>query len=372
MQRASATQQPAGRRRLILIAAAVVIFLLVLARLGVFGGGSKPLSAAHLRCVSTQNVTPFGNNILYYDNMTLYCLAANGNERWSYAVGSNASFSCSDTMIAAWTGTQLHLIDRNGHSTYNENLSDVIQFARVGSKYVAVVLGGDISPSLVIKDMQGTSVDNETNAYKDMILLDLGFFSDGDYLWTTALDVYGSVPDTSLNTFRVNLSGAYGISLGQNLVYAVVYAGQKLNIVSTRQLRQYNNQGKQESTGSVLVYGWQLIDSRAAGNDAMLLFTPSRQTDEYGRITQLRLLYGKTDKRYSLPSPCVGAALYGNRIYAFSADMIYRANISDRRFTPISLPGELSSAPVTDFLGMLSNGTALLASENDVYAVALP
>ena len=371
MQRASVSQ-PGSRRRLILIAAAVVVFLLVLARLGVFGGGSKPLSASHLRCVASQNVTPFGNSVLYYDNMTLYCLSANGGERWSYALGSNASFSCSDSMIAAWTGTQLHLIDRNGHSTYNENLSDVIQFARVGSKYVAVVLGGDISPSLVIKDMQGTSVDNETNAYRDMILLDLGFFSDGDYLWTTALDVYGSVPDISLNTFRVNLSGAYGISLGQNLVYAVVYAGQKLNVISTRQLRQYNNQGKLEPTGSVLVYGWQLIDSRAAGNDAMLLFTPSRQTDEYGRINQLRLLCGKTDKRYSLPSPCVGAALHGNRIYAFSQDMIYRANVSDRRFTPISLPGELNSAPVTGYLGMLSNGTALLACENDVYAVALP
>lgn len=369
MQRSLSQEQ--SKNRLIIIGLIALTVLIVLAVLGVFGGSNKSLSAVRLRCVSTQSVTPFGENVLYYDGMTLYCLNANGSERWSYAVGANASFSCSDSMIAAWTGTQLHLVDKNGHSTYNENLTDVIQFARVGSKYVAVVLGGDISPSLVIKDMQGTSVDNETNAYRDMILLDLGFFSDGEYLWTTSLDVYGSVPDTTLHTFRVNLSNSGGISLGENLVYAVIYAGTKLNVVSTRQLRQYDYRGTLDSSGTVLVYGWQLVDSQAAGNDAMLLFTPSRPADDLGGLTQLRLLFGKTDKRYSLPSPCVGAALYNRRIYAFSQDMIYRANLNDRRFTAISLPGDLNGVTVTGYLGMLKNGVALLSCDNDVYAVTL-
>ncbi len=361
-----------SRRRWTVIGLAVLAVLVVMALLGVFGGSNRSVSAAKLRCVATQSVTPFGNNILYYDGMTLYCLSPNGGERWSYTIGGGASFSCSDSVIAAWTGTQLHLIDRNGHSTYNENLSDAIQFARVGSKYVAVVLGGDISPSLVIKDMQGTSVDNETNAYRDMILLDLGFFSDGEYLWTTSLDVYGSVPDTTLHTFRVNLSNSGGISLGDHLVYAVIYAGTKLNVVSTRQLRQYDYRGTLDSSGTVLVYGWQLISSQVSGSDAMLLFTPSRQSDEYGRINQLRLIFGKTDNRYSLPSPCVGAALQGRRIYAFAQDMIYRANLNDRRFTAISLPADLNGAPVTGYLGMLNNGVALLSCDNDVYAVTLP
>ena len=370
MQRSSSLDRPSNRR-LRLAALAALLVLLVLAVLGVFGGSNHAVSAVRLRCVATQSVTPFGSDILYYDGMTLYCLTAGGGERWSYTLGGNASFSCSDSIIAAWAGTQLHIIDRNGHSTYNENLTDAIQFARVGSRYVAVVLGGDISPSLVIKDMQGTSVDNETNAYRDMILLDLGFFSDGEYLWTTSLDVYGSVPDTTLHTFRVNLSNSGGISLGEHLVYAVIYAGTKLNVVSTRQLRQYDYRGTLDPSGTVLIYGWQLISSQVSGNDAMLLFTPSRQSDEYGRINQLRLLFGKTDKRFSLPSPCVGAALLGRNIYAFAQDMIYRAGISDRRFTPISLPGELNGALVTNYLGMLKNGTALLACDSDVYAVTL-
>ena len=48
-----------------------------------------------------------------------------------------------------------------------------------------------------------------------------------------------------------------GISLGEHLVYAVVYAGTKLNVISTRQLRQYDYRGTQDPSGTALVYGWQ-------------------------------------------------------------------------------------------------------------------
>ena len=366
------SQSMSPRRRILILGGiALLIALIILAALGVFGGSNRSVSSTKLRCLSTQDVTPFGDQILYYDGTTLFCLRANGNEHWSYPLGISANFSCSDSVIAAWTGTQLHIINRDGRSTYNENLSDSIQFARVGSKYVAVVIGGDLNPTLIIKDMQGTTVDSEPNAYKDMILLDLGFFSDGDYLWTTSLDVYGSVPDTTLNTFRVNVSNSGDISLGENLVSAVIYAGTKLNVVSTRQLRKYDYRGTLDPTGTVLVYGWQLIDHQISGSDAMLLFTTTA-TDDQGRMNQLRLLWGKTDRQYSLPAACVGAALYNKRVYGFGHDMIYRADLNARRFTPIGLPGEVSQKAVTDYLGMLKNGVALLAVGSEVYAVTLP
>ena len=68
----------------------------------------------------------------------------------------------------------------------------------------------------------------------------------------------------------------------------------------------------------------------------------------------------------------MGAALHNRKIYAFSEDMAYRADLNDRRFDPISLSSQLNGQPVTDFLGMLNNGVALVACESDVYAVALP
>lgn len=362
---------PKRRRLYLLILAALLVVLLVLIVRSLFSLGGKSISAVKLRCPATQDVTPFGNDILYYDGMTLYCLRSNGAERWSYPLGKNAFFSCSDTMIAAWAGTQLHIIDRNGNATYNENLSNTIQFVRVGSKYVGAVVGSDISPTLEIKDLQGSEADKEIEAYENVILLDVGFFSDGEFLWTTSLDVYGSVPDTTLNTYKVGASSSGGISLGDHLVYAVIYAGQKLNIISTQQLRKYDYRGTMDSSGTVLIYGWQLIDSAVNGSEAMLLFTPTKSAAESGAINQLRLIWGKTDRRYSLPSLCISAALYGRRIYAFSEDVVYRADVNAKRFDPISLSGVLGEQRVTEYLGMLKNGVALLACDDDVYAVNL-
>ena len=244
------------KRTILLAALLAVVVLIVLVASGVFGKRSQSVSAVRLRCVASQDVTPFGNDILYYDGVTLYCLRSNGYEKWSYPLGENASFTCSDSVVAAWMGTQLHIVDKDGKTTYNENLPNTIQFVRVGTKYVAAVVGSDTSPTLIVKDMQGTTMDQESTAYQDAIILDLGFFSDGEFLWPTSMDVYGSVPDTRMHTFRVHVSNSGGISLGDNLVYAVVYAGTKLNVISTRQLRQYDYRGTLDPSGTVLVYGW--------------------------------------------------------------------------------------------------------------------
>ena len=200
----------------------------------------------------------------------------------------------------------------------------------------------------------------------------LGFFGDGEYLWTTSLDIYGTRPDVTMNTFLVNMRNTGSVSLGENLVYGIVYAGSKLNVISTQQLRQYDYRGTQDAAGTVLVYGWQMVDSQAAGSAPMLLFAPNKQLDDTGETNELRLISGKTDRRYTLPKSCVGAAFYNRRIYAFSHDMVYRADVNAKRFTAISLPGTVGNATITGYLGMLKNGVALLACNSDVYAVTLP
>ena len=104
-------------------------------------------------------------------------------------------------------------------------------------------------------------------------------------------------------------------------------------------------------------------------NRAMMLFAPTRQINDIINITELRCLYANQDKRLTLPGECVGAGIYSRRIYAFSEDSLYRADLNASRFTAVSLP--LPSA-VTGYIGMLSDGTAILASGLDVYAVTIP
>lgn len=358
-------------RAFLLGAIALVIILIVIVLMNTISS-NRTVSAAKLRCVATQEVTPFGNRVLYYDGITLFCLDGSGSEKWSYTLGSNASFTCSNQTVVAWSGSQLHILDKNGQPTYNETLANTIQFAKAGSKYVAIVMGTDVGPTLEIKDLWGTHVDDEIAAYTDMIILDLGFFDNGEYLWTTSLDVYGTVANTVLHTYKVNMTNSGEISLGENLAYDVVFAGGKLNVVTTRKLRKFDYRGTEDTQASVLVYGWQLEDHATVGNDAMLLFSLSGSSSTVG-LNQLRLLYGKTDNRFTMPSSCVGAALFNKRVYAFSADTIYRANINAQRFEAIALPGIMDGLKVTGYLGMLENGTALLSTaDGSVFSVTLP
>ncbi len=157
--------------------------------------------------------------------------------------------------------------------------------------------------------------------------------------------------------------------LGEMITYKVIYAGGTLNVISTRQLRRYDYNGTLDNSQTVLVYGWKLIDSMVVDNQAMMLFAPTRQINDQISITELRCLLRNQDRRLTLPGECVGAGIYNRRIYAFSEDSLYRADLNASRFTAVSLP--IPNA-VTAYLGMLGDGTALLASGLDVYAVTVP
>ncbi len=368
------SRQQGDRRGRILLFAVIAAILIVggtvvLTVMGVINP-STSMKTVHLRCTSTQQVTPFGNSVLYYDGTTLFCLNGNGTEKWSFTLGPNAGFSCDGGTLAAWVDNQLFIFDSNGRSTYNDHLSaGNVQFAKAGSRYVAAVVGDGTSPTLIVKDLDGLTVDEETTAFEDLIVLDAGFFGGGEYLWITALDVYGTVPATTMYTMRVGQMNTGEVSLGESLCYAVRYAGGKLNVVTTRQLLVYDYQGTQDKNGTVLVYGWRLADWADAAGTAEMLFVPSRQIEEDAAITELRLVRGTRDIRMTLPSGCVGSALHNSRIYAFASDTVYRASYRDNHFTALPLP---LNGSVTGYLGMLDNGTALLCCGNDVYAVTMP
>ena len=356
-------------KRVLLIAAVVLLILLLANVLGILTGGSSKMNGKKLRCVVSQDVTIFGDRILYYDNQTLFCLSAAGNELWSVSIGEGADFHASDKHVVVWANSQVQVFDRNGSSSYSDRMTDEVQFARIGEKYVAIVSGTDMNTILTVKDLDGTHVDVWENTYAQQLILDCGFFGNGEYLWTTALDVYGAVPETTLNTYQVDKMDIAAVSLGEPITYSVLYSGEYLNVINTRQLRLYDFRGTQSTEDTVLVYGWELIDSVATSGYPYLLFATVLQSDADGAITELRLLRGKEDTRYSLPNSCVGAAIRNKKIYAFSSDSLYRADINAQRFTALRLPVD---GMVTDYLGMTSEGVALLCCGSEVWAVTLP
>lgn len=358
------------RNWIILIGAAVMILLVVLL---VRGRPTSEISARMLPCYAGQNVTPFGEDVIYYDGVSLHCLSSEGSVRWSFPIGEEAMFNVSPKNIAAWVGSRLYIIGRNGRSTYSENLDKRIQFARVGDRYAAIVIGDDTEPTLIVKDLQGTQVDVEEEAFSGLMILDVGFYGDqGQYLWTLALDVYSTAANTVMNTFQVGKMNTGEVSLGESLTYRVLYENNRLRVFTTQQLYTYDYKCVQDTNATMLVYGWQLIDDDipSYGNASMLL-APTSQITGNRAIKELRVLQGSTDRRYTLPSECVGAAILDGNIYAFARQYLYRADIGNQHFYGYVLPLP-DNREVTAFFGLTEDGHALVASGETVYSVLLP
>jgi len=272
-----------------------------------------------------------------------------------------------------WVGSQLFIVDRNGRPSYNENMGEEIQFARVGESYAAVVIGEDTAPELIIKDLQGSQLDDEAEAFSGMLLLDMGFYGEkGEYMWTLAMDVYGTAVNTVMNTFQVGKMNTGEVSLGESLTYKVLFEDNKLRVFTTQQMYTYDYKAVQDVNSTMLVYGWKLIDQYIPSRgSASMLLAPTSQTSSGNTITELRILSGTLDRRYTLPSACVGAAVQGKNIYAFSPEYLYRADIDSQRFYGYALP--LPEGVTADgFIGLTSNGRALLTNGDTVYSVALP
>ena len=357
---------------------ALLFLILVIIGLGVWmvAGlfGQKPatnVSASKLPCPYSDTIQPFGENVLYYDGMSIHCMSSTGSVRWSFPIGANADYSCTDEAIVAWVGPTVFILDQNGQSSYNENLNATIQFARVGKQYIAAVVGDEDSPRLIVKDHTGAHMDEETDAYRNLILLDVGFYGNaGQYMWTLALDVYGTAANTIFNTFEVGKMNTGEVSLGNAITYDVVYENSLLRVINTRQMRTFNDRGTEDTAASVLVYGWYHLYSEVPerGN-AMMLFAPTSQTENMHDLHELRVISGATDKRYSLPDSCVGATLWNKNVFAVSGDTLYRAGQNDSRFTTYELPLDKK---VTQLMGTLKNGKAIVACGDEVYVITLP
>ena len=358
------------RSWIILVALAVAVLL---GMRFLRGGTSRDSGATRLPCYANQSVTPFGDSILYYDGASLHCLSSAGTIRWSFPAGAGASFYAGPKHIAIWNGMQMYLVDQNGNSTYNENMEGVVQFVRVGERYCAVVVGADTEPKLIVKDLQGAQVDVEQEAFSGLLLLDTGFFGDqGDYLWTLSLDVFGTAPNTILNTFQVGKMNTGEVSLGESLAYKVIFENARLRVFNTQQCYTYDYKCVQDTNATMLVYGWKLIDYEIPDRGAAkMLLAPTSQTGSAQTITELRVLEGSSDKRYTLPDACVGACIWRGNIYAFGSEYLFRADMNSQRFFVSGMPVPENTA-ITAFYGITSDGRALVASGDTVYSLSLP
>lgn len=352
----------------------VVLLIIGAVNLVGFLTRTSTVSALSLPCYAHQDVTVFQNGVLYYDGASIHYVNAAGGIEWSYPVGEDASFSVSDDHLIIWAGTQLFIVDAKGRPSYNDSLNAPIQFARIGKKYAAIVTGDELKATLTVRDLQGSQVDYEPDAYDGMYLLDCGFYgASNEYLWTLSYDVYNPAISTVMHTYQVGQMNTGEVNLGEHLAYKVVYADNLLNVFTTQQMYVYDYKGVQNVNDTMLVYGWKYLDHSAPDRGAtQFLLAPTAQTSAVQSITELRVFSSALDRRYTLPSSCVGAAIDRGRIFAFSDTFLYAGNVSSQRFYAhdMNLPDNL---PVTDFVGLTNNGYAIvIVNNNEVFSVSLP
>ena len=320
----------------------------------------------------SQNLTPFGDKVVFYDGTTLHCVAASGGNEWSYQIGMNADYDATEQRIVAWSGNDLYILNERGRLIYNNKMNGSIQFGSAGKNYAAVLVGNDNNGVVTVINNDGMIVDNIE--VENQTLLDIGFFDAAmnsgtqttEFMWMMGINTSGTVISTEMQTFQPGRLSTGKTSLGEHIAYRVYDENGILNVVTTREIMHFNYRGI-ESEASTLIYGYTMEDVRKFGNTLYQLLIPAQEQTGSESINNIRLMYGAVDRMIHLPGSCISAKLGERCIYGFSQNAVYACRYGTTNFLSFALP-----IHVTDVLGMLSNNRAVVASDSEIYIIELP
>ena len=320
----------------------------------------------------SQNVSPFGDSVVFYDGTTLHCVSASGGTQWSYQIGTNADYDATQDRIVAWSGNDLYILNSRGRLIYNNKMSDQVQFARAGETFVAVFVGEPDNGVVTVINTDGQIVDNVT--ISNQTLLDIGFFKATtsssaqatELMWVLGLDTTGTVISTELQTFQPGRLVTGKSSLGEHIAYMIFDTNGTLNIVTTREIMHYNYRALEESPAS-LIYGYTVEDVKTQGSVTYQLLIPAQESRSGIHLNNVRLMYGGIDRVLHLPSECLAARLGTRSVYGFSQNAVYACPFGETTFTAYALP-----VTITAVLGMITDNRVVVASGSEIYVIELP
>ena len=320
----------------------------------------------------SQNVSPFGDSVVFYDGTTLHCVSASGGTQWSYQIGTNADYDATPDRIVAWSGNDLYILNSRGRLIYNNKMSDQVQFARAGETFVAVFVGEPDNGVVTVINTDGQIVDNVT--ISNQTLLDIGFFKATtsssaqatELMWVLGLDTTGTVISTELQTFQPGRLVTGKSSLGEHIAYMIFDTNGTLNIVTTREIMHYNYRALEESPAS-LIYGYTVEDVKTQGGVTYQLLIPAQESRSGIHLNNVRLMYGGLDRVLHLPSECLAARLGTRSVYGFSQNAVYACPFDETTFTAYALP-----VTITAVLGMITDNRVVVASGSEIYVIELP
>lgn len=359
--------------RIVILAAALTAILVVAVMYALNGNTREGIGKiTRIGATLSQNVSPFGDSVIFYDGTTLHCVAATGGNEWSYQIGTNADYDATEKRIVAWSGNDLYILNSRGRLIYNNKMSDAIQFASAGDEYVAVFVGDSDNGVVSVINSSGQIVDNIP--VSNQTLLDIGFFMSTttssaqptELMWMLGLNTTGTVISTELQTYQPGKLSTGKSSLGEHIAYSIYDENGNLNIVTTRQILHYSYRAL-EASSPTLIYGYTVEDVQQSGKTLYQLLVPAQEQSEGISINNVRLMYGSVDRVLHLPGTCIAAKLGTKSVYGFSANAVYACRFGETTFRAYAMP-----INVTAVLGMMTDNRAVVASGSEIYVVELP
>ena len=359
--------------RIVILAAALTAILVVAVMYALNGNTREGIGRiTRIGATLSQNVSPFGDSVIFYDGTTLHCVAATGGNEWSYQIGTNADYDATEKRIVAWSGNDLYILNSRGRLIYNNKMSDAIQFACAGDEYVAVFVGDSDNGVVSVINSSGQIVDNIP--VSNQTLLDIGFFMSTttssaqptELMWMLGLNTTGTVISTELQTYQPGKLSTGKSSLGEHIAYSIYDENGNLNIVTTRQILHYSYRAL-EASSPTLIYGYTVEDVQQSGKTLYQLLVPAQEQSEGTSINNVRLMYGSVDRVLHLPGTCIAAKLGTKSVYGFSANAVYACRFGETTFRAYAMP-----INVTAVLGMMTDNRAVVASGSEIYVVELP
>lgn len=359
--------------RIVILAAALTAILVVAVMYALNGNTREGIGRiTRIGATLSQNVSPFGDSVIFYDGTTLHCVAATGGNEWSYQIGTNADYDATEKRIVAWSGNDLYILNSRGRLIYNNKMSDAIQFASAGDEYVAVFVGDSDNGVVSVINSSGQIVDNIP--VSNQTLLDIGFFMSTttssaqptELMWMLGLNTTGTVISTELQTYQPGKLSTGKSSLGEHIAYSIYDENGNLNIVTTRQILHYSYRAL-EASSPTLIYGYTVEDVQQSGKTLYQLLVPAQEQSEGISINNVRLMYGSVDRVLHLPGTCIAAKLGTKSVYGFSANAVYACRFGETTFRSYAMP-----INVTAVLGMMTDNRAVVASGSEIYVVELP
>lgn len=367
---------PGGRKasplrpmlKFVIIAAAALMAVIVAISLlsSLFQNSNTPV---RINARPTDNIQAFGENVLYYDGMTLTCVDPNGKTKWQFTLGSNGDFYCTSSTVVAWCDKQIYVLDKNGTCTFNDRMSDTVRFARIGDTYVAAVIGTETASTVRIMNHTGTVFETVTDDLTDLYVVDVGFFSTGGrFVWIMSLDIQGNAPMTNVQTYEPGKLKTGEVDVDDQMVYKIYEYNSLLMFADTSKLRAYNYKMVELTDPEpILIYGWQVKQVRASGKNTYVLLESLPRSGTVTTFSEIRLVTNTTMKAYRLLSPCFASGLSEKGVYGFGSNVIYYAP-----YGSATVNANYLTYSINDFICMLDGGRAVLVWNDNVFILKLP